>query len=146
MDTTLTPYLTFYEPGAMIDFLKNAFDAEEMYAMRDSNGNIGHAEVRMGDSMLMLARARGEWQPRPSNFYLSVEDVDSVYRKAVAAGGKSLAEPANQFYGDRHGAVQDLQGNTWWIATHIEDVSPEDLERRHKEWEKKQATTAGSAT
>ncbi len=143
---TITPYLTVDDPGAVIDFLKKAFDAQETYAMRDSSGNIGHAEVKVGDSMLMLGKARGEWHARPGNFYLYVENVDAVYKKAVAAGGKSLSEPANQFYGDRHGGVQDSQGNTWWIATHMEDVSPEELERRHQEWEKKQATTGGPAT
>ncbi|MGA2904816.1 MAG: VOC family protein [Candidatus Korobacteraceae bacterium] len=141
---TVTPYLTVDDPGAVIDFLKKAFDAQETYAMRDANGKVRHAEVKVGNSMLMLGGAQGEWTARPGNFYLYVEDVDAVYKKAIAAGGKSLSEPANQFYGDRHGGVQDSEGNTWWIATHIEDVSSEELERRAKEWEKKQAATAGA--
>jgi PhnB protein len=136
---TVTPYLTVDDPGAVIDFLKKAFDAQETYAMRDSNGKVRHAEVKVGNSMLMLGGAQGEWKSRPGNFYLYVEDVDAVYKKAVAAGGKSLSEPANQFYGDRHGGVQDSQGNTWWIATHVEDVSPEELERRAKEQQHTQA-------
>jgi len=139
---TVTPYLTVDDPGAVIEFLKIAFDAQETYAMRDSGGKIRHAEVKVGNSMLMLGGAQGEWKARPGNFYLYVEDVDAVYKKAIAAGGKSLSEPANQFYGDRHGGVQDSQGNTWWIASHIEDVSPEELERRAKEAQHTQAPTA----
>lgn len=139
---SVTPYLTVNDPGEVIDFLKKAFDAQETYAMRDSSGKIQHAEVKVGDSILMLGGARGEWTARPGNFYLYVEDVDAVYKRAIAAGGKSLSEPANQFYGDRHGGVQDSQGNTWWIATHIEDVSPEELERRAKAQQHTQAPAA----
>ena len=139
---TVTPYLTVDDPGAVIDFLKKAFDAQETYAMRDANGKVRHAEVKVGNSMLMLGGAQGEWTARPGNFYLYVEDVDAVYKKAIAAGGKSLSEPANQFYGDRHGGVQDSEGNTWWIATHIEDVSSEELERRAKAQQHTQAPAA----
>lgn len=136
---SVTPYLTVDDPGAVIDFLKKAFEATETYAMRDANGKIQHAEVKVGNSMLMLGGARGEWTARPGNFYLYVEDVDAAYKKAIAAGGKSISEPANQFYGDRHGGVQDSQGNTWWVSTHIEDVSPEELERRAKAQQHTQA-------
>jgi len=139
---TVTPYLTVDDPGAVIDFLKKAFDAQETYAMRDANGKVRHAEVKVGNSMLMLGGAQGEWTARPGNFYLYVEDVDAVYKKAIAAGGKSISEPANQFYGDRHGGVTDSQGNGWWIATHIEDVSPEELERRAKAQQHTQAPAA----
>jgi len=139
---SVTPYLTVDDPGEVIDFLKKAFDAQETYAMRDSSGKIRHAEVKVGNSMLMLGGAQGEWKARPGNFYLYVEDVDAVYKKAIAAGGKSISEPANQFYGDRHGGVQDSQGNTWWVATHIEDVSSEELERRAKEAQHTQAASA----
>jgi PhnB protein len=141
---TVTPYLIVDNPGEVIDFLKKAFDAQEIYAMRDAAGNVRHAEVKVGNSILMLGGARGEWHARPGNFYLYVEDVDSVYKKAVAAGGKSIGEPTNQFYGDRHGGVTDSQGNSWWIATHVEDVSSEELERRAKEAEQKQATAETS--
>jgi len=140
---TVTPYLTVKDPGAVIDFLKKAFDAQETYAMRDDKGNVRHAEVKVGDSMLMLGGAQGEWQPRPGNFYLYVEDVDAVYKKALGAGGKSISEPADQFYGDRHGGVADSEGNNWWIATHVEDVAPDELDHRAREWQQKQAAAAG---
>ena len=136
---TITPYLVVDDVGAVIDFLKKAFDAQETYAMRDSAGNVRHAELKVGTSMLMLGAAHDQWQARPGNFYLYVEDCDAVYKKAVAAGAKSLGEPSNQFYGDRHGGVQDSQGNNWWIGTHIEDVPPEELDRRAQQFEHQQA-------
>ncbi len=142
---TVTPYLVLDDPGAVIDFLKRAFDAQETFAMRDENGRVQHAEVKVGSSMLMLGGAHGEYKARPGNFYLYVEDVDAVYKKALAAGGKSIGEPSNQFYGDRHGGVTDSQGNTWWVATHVEDVSSEELDRRAKEWQQKEAASVGNA-
>jgi PhnB protein len=141
---TVTPYLTVDDPGAVIDFLKKAFNAQETFAMRDEKGKVQHAEVKIGDSMVMLGAAHDQWKARPSNFYLYVEDVDAMYKQAVAAGGKSISEPATQFYGDRHGAVEDSQGNNWWVATHVEDVSSQEMERRAKEAMAKRAATEGA--
>ena len=129
---TVTPYLTVDNPQEVIDFLKQTFNAQETFAMRDEQGNVRHAEVKVGDSMVMLGGAHDQYKARPVNCYVYVEDCDAVYKKALAAGGKSLSEPATQFYGDRHGGVTDSQGNNWWIATHVEDVSSEELERRAK--------------
>src|SRR5512142_810778 len=106
---TVTPYLTLSNPGAVIDFLKRAFGAHETFAMRDEHGTVRHAEVKVGNSMLMLGAAHDQYTPRPGNFYLYVDDCDAAYKKALAAGGKSLSEPANQFYGDRHGGVTDSE-------------------------------------
>jgi len=128
---TVTPYLTVGDAEAQIEFLKRAFGAEERYRHNDDKGRVRHAEVRVGDSMVMIGQAREPWTPRPAHFYLYVEDVDAVYKRAVAAGGKSLQEPTNQPYGDRGSGVEDSQGNSWWIGTHIEDVSPEEIERRY---------------
>jgi PhnB protein len=141
---TVTPYITVDNPGAVIDFLKKAFDAQETFAMRDEKGNVGHAEVRVGSSIVMLGGSHDQWKSRPGNFYLYVEDCDATYKKALAAGGTSLGEPTNQFYGDRHGGVTDSQGNNWWIATHVEDVSAEELERRAQEFKAKQTAGAGA--
>ncbi len=138
---TVTPYLTVEDPGAVIEFLKKAFDAQETFAMRDHNGKIQHAEVKVGNSMLMLGAAHDQWKSRPGNFYVYVEDCDAGYHKALAAGGKSLSEPQTQFYGDRHGGVTDAQGNNWWVATHVEDVSSADLELRAKEQQGKAAAS-----
>lgn len=129
---TVTPYLTVSNVADLIEFIKNAFGAEITYAMKDDQGNYRHAEARIGDSMIMMGQARDEWHPRAMNFYLYVPDCDATYKQALAAGGKSLSEPSNQAYGDRHGGVEDSQGNYWWIATHVEDVSPSELEQRMK--------------
>jgi uncharacterized glyoxalase superfamily protein PhnB len=130
---TVTPYLTVADAEAQIDFLQKAFGAEETYRHTDDKGRVGHAEVRVGSSMLMIGQARDQWTPKPACFYLYVEDVDALYKRAVAAGGKKLQEPANQPYGDRSGGVEDSLGNQWWIGTHIEDVSPEEIQRRYSE-------------
>ena len=100
-----------------------------------------HAQMKIGDSIIMLSDARAEWMPMPCMFYLYVNDTDATYARAMKAGGKSLREPATQFYGDRSGGVQDPCGNQWWIATHVEDVSPEEMEKRAAEF---MAAMAGS--
>jgi uncharacterized glyoxalase superfamily protein PhnB len=94
------------------------------------DGTVQHAEVRIGDSVVMMGEPQGEVQPRPVNLYLYVEDVDAVYLRAIQAGAKSIGEPKDQFYGDRSGGVEDPSGNTWYIATHVEDVEPEEFKRR----------------
>ena len=129
---TVTPYLTVADAGAQIDFLKKAFGAEEKYRHTDDTGRVRHAEVRIGDSMVMVGQAREPWTPKPTNLYLYVEDVDALYQRAVDAGGKSIQKPANQFYGDRTAGVEDSQGNSWWLGTHVEDVTEEEMERRMK--------------
>ncbi len=139
---TVTPYLTVDDPAPVIEFLKKVLDAKEIFAMRDDKGNIGHAEVKVGTSILMLGKARDEWKSRPGNFYVYVEDCDAIYEKALAAGAISLSKPETQFYGDRHGGVTDSQGNNWWVATHVEDISPDDMKRRAEEHQKKQAAQA----
>ena len=134
---TVTPYITVDDAAAVMDFLKKAFDAQETYAMRDEKGVVHHGEMKVGNSMVMLGSSRDQWKARPGNFYVYVEDCDAMYKKALAAGGTSVCEPKTQFYGDRHGAVNDSQGNNWWIATHVEDVSPEELKRRSQEFAQK---------
>ncbi|HZP25197.1 MAG TPA: VOC family protein [Terriglobales bacterium] len=143
--STVTPYLTLNNPEATMDFLAKAFDAQETYAMRDGKGQVQHAEMKLGSSMLMFGRAHDQYTARPGNFYLYVEDCDAMYKKALAAGAKSLSEPADQFYGDRHGGVTDAEGNNWWVATHTEDVSPDELSRRAREFAHKQAAAAEKA-
>lgn len=130
---TVTPYLTVPDLPAMIEFMKAAFGAVQTEGVEDASGKVRHAEVRIGDSMVMIGQARDDWKARPAALYLYVEDCDAMYQKAIAAGAKSLMEPATAFYGDRSGGVEDAQGNYWWIATHVEDVSPEEMARRAKE-------------
>jgi PhnB protein len=127
---TVTPYLTVQGVPKLIDFLKQAFEAREIECMAQPDGTVRHAEVRIGDSVVMMGEARGEQAPMPSAMYLYVNDTDAVYKRALRAGATSLREPADQFYGDRSAGVKDPSGNYWWIATHQEDVPPEELKKR----------------
>jgi uncharacterized glyoxalase superfamily protein PhnB len=128
---SITPYLTVEGADKLLDFVKQAFGAGDVHeCMRRPDGTIMHAEVRIGDSIVMLGEANGQWKPRPGTLYLYVNDTDATYRRALEAGATSLMEPATQFYGDRNAGVQDPTGNFWWIATHVEDVSPEEMRRR----------------
>jgi uncharacterized glyoxalase superfamily protein PhnB len=127
---TVTPYLLVRGAAKLIDFLKRAFEAKEIERMRRQDGTIMHAEVRIGDSIVMMAEPTGDFAPMPSAMYLYVTDTDAVYRRAVQAGATSVMEPVDQFYGDRRAGVKDPVGNLWWIATHKEDVSQEELRKR----------------
>jgi PhnB protein len=129
---SVTPYLLVEDADGLIDFIKGAFGAEETLRMPGPDGKIGHAELRVGDSIVMLAEAstsdRGTQFPAMLMVY--VEDADKTYRRALEAGGSSLREPRDEFYGDRSSAVRDRFGNDWWIHTHVEDVPPEEMARR----------------
>lgn len=127
---SVTPCFTVEDAPGLLAFVKQAFDAVEVHRTLDDDGKIRHAEFRIGDSMLMLSQARGEWKAEPGSVYVYVPDVDATYRKALAAGATSLMEPADQFYGDRSGGVKDAHGITWWLGTHVEDVSGEEIQRR----------------
>ena len=97
---SVTPYLVVQGAGKLIDFMKAAFDAQEIVRMSMPDGSIGHAEMRIGNSMIMIGEARDQWKAMPTSLYLYLEDVDAVYARAVSAGGTPFAEPKNQFYGD----------------------------------------------
>jgi uncharacterized glyoxalase superfamily protein PhnB len=130
---TVTPYLLAKDAAALLNFLKQALGAVVKSSHGSPDGKIMHAELRIGNSMLMLAEASEKWAPMPAMYYLYVEDVDSLYKQALAAGGVSLREPTNEYYGDRSAGIQDAHGNQWWMATHIEDVTPEEIERRQQQ-------------
>ena len=117
---TITPYLMVPQAADLIDFVKQAFGATELFLGTGSAGGI-HAEVKIGNSMLMIGGASNT-EPMPAAIYLYMDDVDAVYKRALQAGATSLSEPENQPYGDRLGGVKDAFGNIWYIATHIEDV------------------------
>lgn len=129
---TVTPYLVCTNAAKVIDFAKAAFGAEELFRIDAPGGKIGHAELKIGDSMVMIAD-EGEGHPAmPAMLNLYVPDADAVFGRAVKAGATVVRELADQFYGDRSGGVKDAAGNQWWISTHVEDVSPEEMERRAK--------------
>jgi PhnB protein len=119
---TVTPFLHPRGAAQMIDFLKEAFGAEEKSRAQSPDGVIHHAEIQIGDSMIEMGEAHGQWQPMATTFFMYVDDVDSWYRRAVAAGAASQGEPADQPYGDRVAGVSDPFGNLWYIATHIRDA------------------------
>jgi len=127
---TITPYLVVQGAGALLDFVKKAFDAKEVERMASPDGTIMHAEVTIGDSRLMISDARGESKPKTGMLYLYVKDADATYRRAIQAGASSVMEPADQFYGDRNAGVRDAHGNEWWMATHKEDVPLEEMKKR----------------
>jgi uncharacterized glyoxalase superfamily protein PhnB len=129
---TVTPYLVVEGAAGVIEFAKKAFGATEAMRFETPDGKIGHAEITIGDSIVMIADAstsdQGVEMPGVLNLYM--EDVDAVYRRAVDAGGTSLREPTDLFFGDRSAGVKDAAGNQWWIATHVEDVPPDEMARR----------------
>lgn len=128
---TVTPYLFVDGVPKLIEFLTQAFGAQLIEGpMLGPGGKVMHAEVKIGDSVVMMGEPRGEAQSMPAMLHLYVEDVDAVYERALEAGAKSLREPIDEFYGDRTGGVKDAAGNQWWIATHKEDLSREELNRR----------------
>ncbi len=126
---TVTPYLVVQDVEALITFLKEAFDAEETERVPGLDGITRHAEVRIGDSVVMMGAARGR-QPVPGMLYVYTEDVDAAYSRALKAGGESIAQPESQFYGDRTAGVKDSQGNVWYMATRVENLSAEELRER----------------
>ena len=127
---TLTPFLITNDAAGLIKFLKKAFHAKLNYLMETEDGLIGHAELKIGDSVIMVSSGSDAHAPMPAMLQMYVEDCDAVYEQAIKAGGESISEPADQFYGDRSGGVKDKWGNFWWIASHVEDVSEEEIQRR----------------
>jgi PhnB protein len=135
---TVTPYLHVADGQAAIEFYKQAFGAKEIYRLEGPPGKIGHAELQIGDSRIMLADEVPEIGARcptfyggtPTSFLLYVENVDEMVAAAATAGATVTREVQDQFYGDRMGMVKDPFGHVWGIATHIEDVSPEEMTRR----------------
>jgi uncharacterized glyoxalase superfamily protein PhnB len=127
---SVTPYLIVSGVLRLIDFLKASFDAQETERLMRPDGSVMHAEVRIGDSNIMMGEPAGQFQPMPGSMYVYVEDADAAYQRALRAGAASVMEPADQFYGDRMAGVRDHSGNLWWIATHKEDVPPWELAKR----------------
>lgn len=126
----VSPYLITRDAPGVLRLLREAFGGEEIECMRHKDGRIMHAEVRIGGSVIMLSEGSADYPPQPSMVHVYVPDCDEAYRRAPACGASSVREPADQFYGDRSAGVRDTGGTQWWIATHQEDVSRDELERR----------------
>lgn len=133
---TITPYLIVDDANKVIEFLEKTFDAKTEEKLLRKDGSVANAGVLVGNSFVMMADAREEFKAQPAMLYVYVEDTDATYKKALEAGGTSVMEPADMFYGDRNAGVVDPCGNSWWIATHFEDVSTEELKKRQLDSEK----------
>jgi PhnB protein len=135
---SVTPYLIVRDGARAIQFYKQAFGATELFRMEGPNNTIGHAEIKIGNSPLMLSDENPAWGGKspeafggtPVHLMIYVEDVDTVFKRALAAGGKETKALQDQFYGDRSGTLTDPFGHSWTVATHKEDVSPDEMKRR----------------
>jgi PhnB protein len=135
---TVAPYLAIKNAAGALKFYKKAFGAIEAYKLIIPDGRVGHAEIRLGDSLIMLSDEFPEFGGKapetlggsPVSIHLYVEDVDAFFKRALAAGARELKPIANQFYGDRSGQLEDPYGHLWWVATHKEDVAPEEMQKR----------------
>ena len=140
---TITPYLVVDGAEKIIAFVKEAFGAKiEFGPMKRPDGKVMHAELKIGDSRVMISDSNERAKANTSMLHLYVPNVDAVYQKALKAGGTSVMEPQDQFYGDRTGGVTDPAGNHWHIATHIEDVTPGEMEKRAANFMKQQHKAA----
>ena len=135
---TATPYLVVDNAAKLIEFIKNAFDGKVSFISNRDDNKIMHATVTIGTSTIMISDTMEGMEPHTAMLYLYLEDADGVFKKAIDSKATSVQEPRTEFYGDRAGAVKDEWGNVWWIATHVEDVDPEELDRRLKEILKEQ--------
>jgi len=138
---SITPYLAVDDAARALEFYQRVFGAKEIMRMNNPQGRVGHAEIRIGDSLLMLAeetpngglRSPLSLKGSTVSIFVYLEDVDSVFHKALAAGAQEVQRPADMFWGDRYGRLTDPFGHSWSLATHIEDVSPEEMGRRAQE-------------
>lgn len=135
---SVTPYLSIKGAADAIEYYKKAFGAIELFRMAGPDGTIGHAEIKIGDSPIMLADEFPEMEfvsPKtlggsPVGLMIYVDDVDTVYSRSIAAGGQEVKPLQDQFYGDRSGTLKDPFGHVWTVATHKEDVSEEEMKKR----------------
>ena len=132
---TVTPFLIANNASKFMDFLQNAFGGMVTYNMKSDDGKVMHATVKIGDSLLMVSDPTEKFGPVSSMLYLYVDDVDTVYERALKANATPIRKPVDEFYGDRSAGLKDEWGNQWWIATHIEDVSDAELKKRMKEYQ-----------
>ena len=147
---SVTPQLDVKGAAKLIDFMKQAFGAEEVMRMPGPDGRVMHGEIRIGDSVLFVSDefpgmscAPTPGATNPVYIFLYTENVDATFNRAVAAGAKVDMPLADQFWGDRYGKTTDPFGHQWGLAQHVEDVAPEEMQRRSQEWTAKMAKAAG---
>jgi len=142
----ITPYLFAQGAARLIDFIVAAFEGELIFQQKRPDGAVMHATMRVGDSMLMLADPTPEFGVMRSSIYLYVVDCDAVYQRALDSGGVSVFPMMTLPSGQRYGGIKDPCGNVWWVATHVEDVPPEEEERRWKEFKMPQVNAGPKKT
>ena len=139
---TVTPAIAIKGAAEAIEFYKRAFNARELHRMASPDGTVMHAEIQIGDARIMVSDEFPDWGVlsaktiggSPTTLYIYCEDVDATTKQAIAAGARELQPVTDQFWGDRSGKIEDPFGYRWGLATHIEDVSPEEMDRRSKAW------------
>ena len=150
---TATPYLTIKNAARALDFYKKAFGAQEVARMDAPDGKVAHAEIKVGDSMIMIAEempGSGNRSPESlggttASIFLYVDNADAIFDRAVSAGAQVETALADMFWGDRYGRLKDPYGHSWGVATHKEDVAPAEMEKRMQEAMAKQAQRTQSA-
>lgn len=133
----VSPYLIVKNVEETMDFIQSVFDGKVREKMKTPNGSVNHGEISIGDSVIMMGRATESHEPQNVMLYIYVDDTDAAYKRALEKGAESVMEPADQFYGDRNAGVKDKDGISWWMASHVEDISPEELQRRNETRDKK---------
>jgi PhnB protein len=128
--TAVTPWIISRDTAALLEFAKRAFGAEELALMAGPDGSIVHAEFRIGDAVVMGFDSKPGWPETPNFIRLFVDDGDATFKRAIEAGAVEVTAMTTLFFGDRVGRVRDPLGNIWWIQTHLEDVAPEEMQRR----------------
>jgi len=128
--SSVCPYLVVESVEQQLNFLKVVFNAEISEQLKSSDGSVQHGEACVGDTVIMMGKARPEWPISYGANYVFVDNVDDVYQLALRHGASSLIEPADRYYGYREGGIKDLQGNTWWIAQVLEKLSEEEMQKR----------------
>jgi PhnB protein len=139
---SITPSFCVDGAQEFINFLKEVFAAQDRFKMDGPGGKVMHAELSIGDSAVMVSDVMPQWPAKSNSLYVYVDDVDATYRRALKAGATSVRTPENAFYGDRTSAVQDPFGNMWGIATHVEDVPPDEMQKRAEAFQKQFANAS----
>lgn len=131
---TVNPYIMVKNVSKLIEFIETVFDGTLKFKLDRPDGSIMHAELNLGDSIIMTGEPMEEFGEMPASLYIYVEECDKIYEKAIQNGGKSIMVPTDMKHaGERYGGVKDFAGNIWWIATHIEDLTPQEQAKRIQE-------------
>jgi uncharacterized glyoxalase superfamily protein PhnB len=144
--TTVTPWIIGHDTAGLMDWLTRAFNAKEISRLVGPDNRIGHAEMHLGDAIVMMFDSKPEWPRTPAFLRLYVEDADASFAQAVAAGGEAVTNVTHLAFGDRVGRVRDPFGNLYWVQTHIEDVSEDEMNRRWTDpvWAERMAYVTGA--